>query len=318
MYRAEDTEIFVFAHNRAAFLRQTLDCYLNQTVRGARLIVLANAPTPDVLATAKAYAAKGVETLLEPTPLNVHGCVAYCRQAASRRITVMAHDDDLIHPAYLENLLAAYNQIPDLNVALSAMGDWNDEPFSPSCHRRLALLNQAQFSAYIFIGRSFTFSSGSYKTAALKAAPAPDFGSYGKVCDVPFMLNVCQNGQAAVLQFPFIKYRIHAGQDCRTFSTGPTARQWIALDLCHKDIMSRGDKKMQWAYCCNAFHRLRIGWRDWCLCEHDKMTFARYLKLAAQMGALDAKRLLAGILLRGGLRQALLDKLCPFEIMALK
>lgn len=307
-YTAKDIEVFFFAHDRADMLRQAVDCYLNQTVQGARLILLANAPAPEVLDVAREYAAKGVELVHEPKSLNVFGCVQRCRELASRAITVMAHDDDLIHPAYLETLLKAYNQIPNLNVALSSMKDWDDAPFSPRYHTQGTVLkNASEFSAYIFLGYSFTFSSASYRTETLKLAPAPNFDTYGKVQDVPFMLGACLDGTAAVLQYPFIKYRIHAAQDCQTFSTGPTAKQWLELDLLHKKLMSSGGKNLRRAYTLNAYHRLRIGWKDWCRCEHDKMTFAQYLDLARNMGALTTAQRLAGYLLRGGIRKRVLE-----------
>ncbi len=310
MYTANDIEVFFFAHDRAAMLRQAVDCYLNQTVPGARLVLLANAPTEEVLQAARDYAAKGVELVLEPKSLNVFGCVQRCRELASRAITVMAHDDDLVHPAYLETLLKAYNQIPDLNVALSAMKDWDDNPFSPQYHTRCtALKNASEFSAYIFLGYSFTFSSASYRTETLKLAPPPNFGAYGKVQDVPFMLGSCLDGAAAVLQYPFVKYRIHPAQDCQTFSTGPTAKQWLELELLHKKLMSAGGVNLRRAYALNAYHRLRIGWKDWCRCEHGKMTFAQFLHLAKDMGALTEGQYLAGRLLRGGLRRMCLHKL---------
>ena len=318
MYQAQDIEVFIFAHDRAAFLREALDCYLAQTVTGFRLVVLANAPAADVLQVTQEYAARGVETICEPAPLNVHGCVRRCQELASRAITVLAHDDDWVHPAYVENLLKCYNQIPGIYLALSAMGEWDEKPFSAPGHSRVFLLNQSELSAYIFIGESFAFSSSSYKTEILKHAPAPDFARYGKVNDVPFMLGVCGGGRAAVLAFPFVKGRTHGGQDSRTFSTGPTAKQWLELDLCHKEMMRRGGTKMTLAYICNALHRLKTGWRDWCKCEYGKMTFAQYLKLARQMGALDTKRRLCGFLLRGGVRKALLDGLCPFKKLMLK
>ncbi len=312
MYTAKDIEVFFFAHNRDAFLRQALDGYLNQTVSGARLVLLANAPTEEVMQVARDYAAKGVETVYEPKSLNVFGCVQRCRELASRPITVMAHDDDLIHPAYLEMLLKAYNQIPELNVALSAMGVVDGKPFTSHYHTRCAVFqNASEFSAYIFLGGPFTFSSCSYRTETLKKAPAPDYARFGKVQDVPFMLGACLDGQAAVLQFPFIKYRLHPDQDCQTFSTGPTAEQWLELDRLHQTLMCRQNASLRRAWALNAYHRLRIGWRDWCLCEHGKMSFAQYLDRAKKKGLLPFSARLAGILLRGGLRKRALDFFAP-------
>ena len=318
-YTAKDIEVFFFAHDRAEMLRQAIDCYVNQTVQGARLVLLANAPTPDVLDVAREYAAKGVELVYEPKSLNVFGCVQRCRELASRAITVMAHDDDLIHPAYLETLLKAYNQIPKLNVAISAMGDWNDNPFGEEYHTKCAILkNVSEFSAYIFLGHSFTFSSASYLTKTLKLAPAPDFSTYGKVQDVPFMLGACMDGAAAVLQYPFIKYRIHTAQDCQTFSTGPTAKQWLALDLLHKKLMSSGGNHLCWAYALNSYHRLRIGWRDWCRCEHGKMTFKQYMDLALVKQVITTGQRLIGYFLRGNVRKKILDQLFHYNTIDLQ
>lgn len=318
-YTGNDIEVFFFAHDRADMLRRAIDCYLNQTMQGARLILLANAPTPEVLEVAHEYAAQGVELVHEPKFLNVFGCVQRCQDLASRAITVMAHDDDLIHPAYLETLLKAYNQIPHLNVALSSMKDWDEEPFSPQYHTYVAVLkNASEFSAYIFLGYSFTFSSASYLTETLKLALSPKFDTYGKVQDVPFMLGACLDGAAAVLQYPFIKYRIHSAQDCQTFSTGPTAKQWLELELLHKKLMSSGSANLRRAYALNAYHRLRIGWKDWCRCEHDKMTFAQYLDLARDMGALTAEQRLVGYLLRGNLRKKILNHLFRYNTICLQ
>ncbi|WP_428042291.1 glycosyltransferase [Candidatus Avelusimicrobium fimicolum] len=305
-YTAEDIEVFFFAHDRGEFLRQALDCYLNQTVKGARLVILANAPTEKVLQVAKEYASKGVELVHEPKPLNVYGCTQYCQEAASRAITVMAHDDDLIHPAYLETILKSYNQIPELNVAISAMGDWDERLFS-NCNTKAAVLqNISEFSAYIFLGGSFTFSSASYRTETLKKAPKPNFEQYGKIQDVPFMLRACMDGKATVLQFPFIKYRIHSGQDCQTFSTGPTAEQWFELDGLHKKLMNEGGSRLRLAWKLNAYHRLRIGWRDWCLCEHGKMKFSEYIAHARGKGLLENWADVFGFIVRGATRQRLL------------
>lgn len=318
MYTPRDVEVFLFAHDRPAFLREALDSYLRQTVGGFRLALLANAPTPEVLQVAQEYAGRGVELILEPQSLNVYGCVRRCQELASRSITVLAHDDDWVHPAYLETLLKCYNRFAKLQVAVSAAGEWDARPFTADYHTQLVLLKRAEFSAYIFTGEPFAFSSSSYKTEIFKTAPAPDFARYGKVNDVPFMLGVCRGGEAAVLQFPFVKCRIHPRQDSLNFATGPRAREWIELDLCHKREMSHGGRKLRWAYILNAFHRLKTGWRDWCVCEHDKMTFKQYLNLARQMGALDAKRRFFGVLLRGGVRKACLEKLCSFVRLELK
>lgn len=305
MYSANDIQVFFFAHNRADFLREALDCYLNQTVKGVQLILLANAPTPEVLEVAKDYALKGVDLILEERPLGVYGSVARCQQIATAPITIMAHDDDLVHPAFVENVLHAYNTIPDLAVALSSMGEFSETPdyqgLSP-----VYCLNAAEFSAYVYAGKPFCFSSCTYKTEFLKQAPAPKFNTFGKISDVPFMINATGKHQAAIFDFHLVRYRTHMAQDSQTFSTGPTAAQWLNLEKFHKDmIFSAGKRNLRLVFYLSHYFRLNMGWRDWCLCEHGKMTFADYLALAAEKGVFCPAAYRLGALVHGGVRRAL-------------
>lgn len=303
MYTAQDITVYFFAHDRGEFLRQALDCYLNQTVKGAALVLLANAPSPEVLQVAKDYAPLGVQLHLEEKPMRVFECVKCCRELAHTPITVMAHDDDLIHPAYLENVLNAYNHVPNLAVALSSMGEFEETPayagLSAAC-----IFTAPQFSAYIYQGGSFCFSSCTYKTDYLKTAPAPDYTTYGKVCDVPFMLGAAGKHAVAVFDFHFIRYRTHAAQDCQTFSTGPTAQQWLELEKLHKTlIFSVHSARLRALYYLSNWYRLRMGWRDWCLCEHKNSTFALYLRQARQLGVYSPLGRLLGVFLHGRLRR---------------
>ena len=303
MYTAKDITVYFFAHDRGDFLRQALDCYLNQTVTGATLVLLANAPSPEVLQVAKDYAPKGVQLHLEEKPMRVFECVQRCRELASTPITIMAHDDDLIHPAYVENVLQAYNTIPDLTVALSSMGEFDEKPLYTGLSKAY-VFTASEFSAYVYQGGSFCFSSCTYKTDFLKQAPAPDYSTYGKVSDVPFMLGATGAHKAAIFDFHFIRYRIHAAQDCQTFSTGPTAREWLNLETLHKNlILSAHNTRLFWLYQVSNWYRLRMGWRDWCLCEHDRMTFSQYLAQARQAGVYSKLGRALGTILRGGNRR---------------
>ena len=308
-YTAKDITVYFFAHDRGEFLRQALDCYLNQTVPGAKLVLLANAPSADVLQVAKEYAPRGVKLHLEEKPMRVFECVQCCQKLADTPITIMAHDDDLIHPAYVENILHLYNNCPDLAVTLSAMGEFEETPeykeLSPAY-----LFTAPQFSAYIYQGGSFCFSSCTYKTKWLKQTPAPDYATYGKISDVPFMLGATGPHKAAVLDFHFIRYRTHAAQDCQTFSTGPTVREWLNLEKLHKYLIySAHRRRLRWLYQAANYFRLRMGWNDWCLCDHDKMDFAQYMQLAKQAGVYSATGRLLGLFLHGKFRRKVTNTL---------
>lgn len=309
VYTPQDITVYFFAHDRGDFLRQALDCYLNQTVQGAKLVLLANAPSPDVLQVAKDYAPRGVQLHLEEKPMRVFECTRWCQQIAKSPITVMAHDDDLIHPAYLENVLHAYNTIADLAVCCSSMGEFEETPEYTGLSKAY-VLTQPQFSAYIYQGSSFCFTSCSYKTELLKQAPAPDYDTYGKIFDAPFMLQATGSHLAAVFDFHFIRYRTHNQQDSQTFSTGPTAREWLNLEKLHRRlIFSAGSLRLRVLYAAANWFRLRMGWKDWCLCEHRKMNFSDYLLQAKEAGVYSRLGRFLGIFLHGKTRRKVTYKL---------
>lgn len=309
MYTAADIEVFILTHDRADMLRETLDCYLNQTVQGFRLVILSNAASPSVKSVAQTYRSKGVDSVHFEETLGVYGNAKKAQELASRLIMVVAHDDDLIHPAYIETLLKAYNKYPDAALVVSAMGNSFDDSGPKEPHTRACILNgKKDFAAYVYTGRSFTFSSCSYKTEYVKKTDGPHPEVFGKVSDVPYMTNASCDQTAIALQFPFVTYRLHEGQDCQTWSTGPTARQWINIALFYRSIFGdRLNNKYGRLFLLQSYRYIRVGWRDWTLCEHRNMTFKQFLNMALKDGATTRLSVWLGRIFRGKLGRFLRD-----------
>lgn len=300
-------EVFVLTHKRPEFLKQTLDCYLKQTVKGFRLAVFSNGHSPETKRLLNEYARYGVEDFYVDEELAPNVNHARALEASGRKLLVVAHDDDLVHQAYVEHLLALFNKFPDTALAVSRSEEFSPEKLCASPARRAwRFKTRNEFAAWVFSGGGFTFSSACYKTQHVKRTDPFVAKSYGKVGDVPFMLAVCAEGEAVLTDFPFVQYRIHAGQDSYNYATGPSAEEWLNLTLLYKHLLCRPEQPgLRRLFLLQNYRCLRIGWRDWTKCEHGKMTWKDFKALALERGALCEKAVWAGRLLRGKVNHAL-------------
>lgn len=315
MYTANDVEVFVLTHKRPVFLKETLDGYLQQTVKGFRLAVFSNGHSPETKRLLEDYAHYGVEDFYVDEELTGVQNHARALAHASRKILIVAHDDDFIHPTYIAHLLDLYNSFPRLSLILSGQSgesfSWNKPPLRKFYH----LKNQNEFAAYIYSGGGFAFSSACYKTEFVKRVNPNQGKPFGKVDDVPFLVTACGNGEAAVTCFPFIKARIHDGQDTFNYTTGPSAKEWFNLSLFYKNLLENPKyPRLRWVFLLQNYRHIRIGWKDWCKCEYSHMNFGQFCQEALVCGALTKRAIWCGRLLRGKLSHYLQQKIVGFEI----
>lgn len=306
-YTPADLEVLVLAHKRPAFLREALACYRAQTVQGFRLAVFSNGDCPEIKEIAQEF---GAELFYEEKELGMYPNIRRAIDGANAKLTVLAHDDDLIAPAYVEHLLRAFNKCSGLTLALSKQGDYENPEPGDRKNGCVYCPSPAYLAAYIFTGGSFTFSSFCAKTQALKQADISLNAPYGKVTDVPFMFQTLAGEKGScVLSWPFVKYRLHNGQDCVDYATGPTAEQWLNLAGFYKRIFDAASRRFKVFFALQNLRYVRIGWKDWCRCEHGKMTYGQYLRLARKKGVLPASSWLPGLLLRGKISHFLQKRL---------
>lgn len=308
-YTPSDLEVLVLAHKRPAFLREALACYRAQTVQGFRLAVYANGGCPEIKDIAREFDA---ELFYEEKDLGMYPNIRRAIDGARGKLTILAHDDDLIAPSYVEHLLRAFNRLDGLTLAISRQGDY-EHPGGARADACIYCPAPAYLAAYIFTGGSFTFSSFCAKTDALKKTDISLNAPYGKVTDVPFMFQMLGPAEAScVLAWPFVKYRLHDGQDCVDYATGPTAEEWLNLTGFYKKIFDAAGGRFKCFFALQSLRHVRIGWRDWCRCEHNRMTYRQYLRLARQKGLLSFTSRVLGALLRGKISHFLQRRLVKF------
>lgn len=112
----DDIEIFLITHNRANLITQSLDSLLTQTVQVKKVIVLDNESTDDTEQIVKSYSLKHNNRVQYIKTTGPQGNYYTARRMASKAYCMLFHDDDILHPCYLENAIKLLNRYQ--NVAL--------------------------------------------------------------------------------------------------------------------------------------------------------------------------------------------------------
>ncbi len=277
--KPEDIEIFILTYNRSEMLEQTIISILNQTTQGFNITVLDNGSTDNTPEITKKY---NINTHRNETNLGQEANFLTAQKLASKKWVMLFHDDDLMHPRYIEEALIHLNTHP--NTVLLGSGyvaeyeptntNWNYITNNNyHCH------NSSDFALMLFLDHPYHFASSIYKTELFKKYSFR-YDIYGKICDRPFLLDIASNGEVGVLDSNFIKYRVHPGQDSLTPSTGPYLINWLALhENYHKFITKDCTCFKYLLYNIRALDFLRAGY-DWLKNEHSTTSKKLFIKMA--------------------------------------
>lgn len=283
-YTPEDLEIFILSYNRPQFLEETLTSICKQTVNGFRIAVLDNGSTENIPAVISKFSEYGIELIgSEQNYGNVYN-FERAKRLASRKWVMAFHDDDLMHPGYIETILKFVNKYDDLVIISSSM-DREENPsndkWTDLTTNAIYFKDYADLTAYFHTGITFSFPAVLYRTDIFKETHLR-YDLYGKTSDVPFKLDVARNGSAIALIDKYIQYRIHSGQDCRT---GPTEDQFLGVMQKYHEIIGSSllnpNGRVFIAY---NYGLLKMGY-NWTAQNQSKADFERYIKKAIEIGA---------------------------------
>ena len=233
-----EIEILVLTYNRASLIGTTLDSLLAQIKPASRICVLNNGSTDDTEQVVQTFASRGVELVCRNSndPIAVW---SELKAMARGPWTMVFHDDDLLHPNYLCDVSAALAHAPHVTVVMSAMRAYQ-EPERVGWWKvrggRYRIMTGRQLAAHLYGGFPMPFCSEVYRTDVLKRDNIQS-EEYGKIGDRPFVIEAARAGSAMVMLDPYVKYRIHAGQDSQDQSSGPFLPEVFALQRYYLTIL---------------------------------------------------------------------------------
>jgi len=244
-YKPEDLEILVITYNRAKMLDETLESIKNQTLQGFRVLVVDNCSSDKTMQVVEKY---GFDFFKSPENIGQVKNFDKAIELAERKWTMIFHDDDLIHPEYLEKTLKIINTYPDLSMVsglYNTKEKLENQNWTKLNNKTLLLKTAGDLAQFIIAGKPFSFSGCLCRTDLLKKISISNdlYLTYGKIFDKPFMFDMAKNGAVCViLDKSCVRYRVHEGQDTGNPETGPFAEQIISMhryfyELLHKNSL---------------------------------------------------------------------------------
>lgn len=291
----EDIQVFIPTYNRPEMLKLTLESVLAQTSGVPPLAILDNGSFPstkDVLEQFSEYKIPCYDS----SSLGRWGNFILSQTLLSRRYLLLLHDDDLIHPEYLQLVLNVVNAHPEATLVTCSSIPWlvGTERNGPE-HLRSGghIFSQSQFAAFSYIGGGrVSFSLSVYKADTFKRINMLDhFERYGKWGDRPLMIEAVGEGLAIKLIDRCGWAGVHPGQDGGDLSNLPKCQAWINWEQLF--FTKLGDNPFTASgltFCLRNYRSLKRGFQG--RTQRD-VPFNQYLREARNGGALTRRSSLA-------------------------
>lgn len=242
-YTVNDIDIFVLTYNRCEFLKDSLASLLNQTVKNLNITVIDNASEDDTEEFMKKFSSENSNIHYYRNSENMGSEYSYnlAGMMAKRRLMMVFHDDDLLHPKYIETALAYFSKFNDLNILstdchtpdVMSNDKWEDVSTDA-----VFCKNMNELASFMYYEGTFAYPTVIYRTKNYKNIKF-DKTPYGKIDDKIRCLEICKGGSAIVLKDNhFLRYRVHKGQDSSSSKNGPFYHEIINFNRYFKNILT--------------------------------------------------------------------------------
>lgn len=259
MITINDIQIFVATHNRADLLKETLESLLSQTAGVTQITVLDNDSTDHTCQVVSSFATRGVQYV---STTGFLGNFYKARELVQKPYCMIFHDDDLLHPHYLQTVLSLLNQFPQTSLVTSA--------YTPFIHGQSASFDTTLLSKHLFFDTPRKWACYMYFVEGVSYAPAVyrtdaflqndlEYEKFNKFNDWPFMLKMSQYGPVIYLTDKHcIHVRVHPGQDSSNAANYPNIKQMVNWDACFFRLMGSPTYRdiLYWIYAIRNKHFL--------------------------------------------------------------
>lgn len=287
----EDLEIFILTHNRAEMLRHAIQSCLQQTIKGITISVLDNASTDHTAEVVASFQQSNVHYL--PTRENIGGLgnIQRCQQLCTKKYVMIFHDDDQLHPQYIEHAYAQLQAGPEANLIVSNAISIpaNAQPdFQKKQNINALELDKIHFSTALYVRNKIAFCSAIYRKEALRSLNFEDLKTrFGKWGDRPIMIEAVGNGYAIHMTDAYVYTGRHDAQDTHFKETQPPHTLWLNREQFFRNIM--GDRITRFpglCFCIMNHRRLKSGYKRRIA---KGVSFSKYLDDAFVIGAVTKK-----------------------------
>ena len=215
-------EIMLLTYNRCDMLQYALESLLNQTVKNFKITIVDNASNDGT----EEYIRKILENYRnvnyyrQEQNLGLNNNIKKAIELATSKYVMLFHDDDILHPQYVEIILKLLNKNENVDIiscskhVIERSNQINKNIYSSIDYK--IFKNKLDYFSFIYInkwGEDLCYPSIVYKTENIKTVNIDEFKKYDKICDKPFALSTVKNNVCIFINQPLINYRTHDGQD---------------------------------------------------------------------------------------------------------
>ncbi len=233
-YTVDDIQIFILTHNRKELVVKMLNSVLKQTARINKVTILGNDCIDGTDYIFENYSDKRVEYIKTKKE---NGSYLKILELASKKYVALFHDDDFIHPQYIEAQLSILNKLNIEPVLMTAgYTNFTDESsidFSTDLNFNYYIPDGAEkFSDLVISGYCRAcYAATIYKTEFYKKIKIDNLiKKYGRLADYFVMCDVLKYGCGSILyDNKAYMHRIHKNMDSFNPATKISNRQFKNL-----------------------------------------------------------------------------------------
>jgi glycosyltransferase involved in cell wall biosynthesis len=215
----EDVTVCVLSYNRPDYLLEAVRSVTTQTAPPREIVILDNGSGPEVRDALAPFIDREVRWVGAEVNHSAFWNLRRAFRCGSGSLLYIMHDDDRLHPDFIEAQAAALQRREDCaaigcNVLRMDGGGQAAAPlYGDEVDGGIVWLEGAPAVAGRYAsGRTVPFPSIIYRR---EAAVQVDFreDEFGKVADVVFLCDLAERGAIGFNRTPLMDYRIHPGQD---------------------------------------------------------------------------------------------------------
>ncbi len=241
MITINDIDIFVLSYNRANYIKTMIESLLNQTAGEFQIKILDNGSTDNTKEVVNSFNNQNIKFIGSIQNKGALWNFQRAQNLADKKYTVIFHDDDIIHPKYLEYALKALNKFDNVSIVCSGMRATTKpdiKNFKRYGFKPIVFNSISKFTSLVCLGFPLNYATVIYKTTFLKHINMKKLNKiYGKIADRPMVFEVAKKGTIVLFAGEYIQYRIHQDQDSCDNKTGPFENQTINLHKYYKETI---------------------------------------------------------------------------------
>jgi hypothetical protein len=173
---------------------------------------------------------------------------------------MLFHDDDILHPGYIELAMKAVNRYDDVSLITTKYTEFNNDDL-PTVSDKLSsehyvFETQKDFAEYMYFCERIAYAPAIYRTEAFLKTPL-EYERYSKFNDWPFMVKMAGHGRSVLFtDASLFLLRRHGMQDTWTTGNTPSLQQIVNWDKCFNDALEIGSRSWSLG---NLMFRVKCG-----------------------------------------------------------